>query len=1291
MPKHNYYPPQLSERIARLEHQFILQNNNSLINIKLQTAFPDLTVDYITKLRKTKLYKEQLEELRSITSRNQASSTSFDAPDFSQSKSKNNSIVKSTTAAQNEKNLSVQKFVKNSNVQPSKTKITSCSEINLCENSNNLQNFSNYSNNTNLTITSSTSTKSTSKIQEPPQKEPSMLAKTLSWLLASKPKSQSEDAANNDDTESETESEDAVNDEECQIVTYISGHRTAPSKGRKSTAAGPVPQTKPKTSTKQPPVALPATKPHPKSAESPEVGLAAKDPALSQGLKPAPTSSSAHNPIVNADAPATVSTLRHTCPNCGMDYTTASGLSIHRKKSHPVEYNADKQATLSTRTQIDDEDLVMIARLECDFLKDNIHGNRTTWIASKSGLQEWRVRNIRQRPGYTAVLAAEQAELLKVAPNREFTTTDNSVTEAEPLEQFLRRVRPTCSPKCQQLVDHINSDDEQAARQLIIELCQATPAADKDIEHQKKAKKEDKFKSEKAIQKRDRFYNVQNGWQHRQRETAQRILAGKLTAPQEHVDRDELAAYWRSVFETESVADTRPAIKVQSDWTFKWLSVANISSQLAKCRASASGPDGTTLAQIRAKHQAADLAVIFNYCLDRAWSPPEWSRNRTILIPKRDQPAAAGDYRPITIGSWWKRLFHRALLHAIEPSIMLNNSQRGFAKTDGSMTNSHLLNASLQISRSEGRPLHLCLLDISKAFDSTSHESIIRAMRNHGVPGKICSYIEAVYRAQSTTIYDYDCKINRGVLQGDPLSPLLFNMVIDEALDALKAPGLSFNPKTRQPALAFADDIVLMSNSKDALQLNISTLAEKIKQCGLTINPAKTKTLSIVKEPRQSGMVVIDGKFQIDGEHLPSVGVQEVFEYLGIPYDHTGRIKNTTGYLVEMLDKASKAPLKPLQKLHLLRTYLIPKLVHRLVMGATTCAVLRRCDRLIRHHVRKWLHCPAWTPIAYLHAKLRDGGLGVHNLQQWIPILKASRVEQMLQQHDPAIAAIVSDKYTRTLMKEVSLFKCEGRRLSKMEHVDAYWAHRLHHSVDGAGLLHFADQSKTSDWVAGPDRRLAGWQQVALVKTRCGLLPTREQANRGNDHTITCSAGCQGVENINHVIQNCPRSHEARLRRHDHLRRLLKKALERVGNTVVEEKYLAVQGRKVKPDLVFKDKEDRVHILDVQVRQCTRNLNLLNREKISLYNTAEIKQAAADAMEGKPGQVFAATLNFKGVWAHDSVLALQKLRVPLRALRDCVVACLLGSYECYRQFGKSNLRARCRAPPAKKNVRFVGV
>lgn len=78
-------------------------------------------------------------------------------------------------------------------------------------------------------------------------------------------------------------------------------------------------------------------------------------------------------------------------------------------------------------------------------------------------------------------------------------------------------------------------------------------------------------------------------------------------------------------------------------------------------------------------------------------------------------------------------------------------------------------------------------LSLTSLWCSTSNESLVRALNRFGLPATFIRYVMAANTDCTTKAFmdrQYSAPINvrRGVKQGDPLSYLLFIMVIDELL-----------------------------------------------------------------------------------------------------------------------------------------------------------------------------------------------------------------------------------------------------------------------------------------------------------------------------------------------------------------------------------------------------------------------------------------------------------------------------------------------------------------------------
>ena len=120
------------------------------------------------------------------------------------------------------------------------------------------------------------------------------------------------------------------------------------------------------------------------------------------------------------------------------------------------------------------------------------------------------------------------------------------------------------------------------------------------------------------------------------------------------------------------------------------------------------------------------------------------------------------------------------------------------------------------------------------------------------------------------------------------------------------------------------------------------------------------------------------------------------WKYLGFLFTPEGLMRfESTTTLSNALLRISKALLKPQQRLFALRIYLLPGLYHAASLGAIRVGTLKKCHQIIRSTVRRWLDLPADTPVAYFHADIKSGGLGLPSLRWFIPFNRLNRLEKL--------------------------------------------------------------------------------------------------------------------------------------------------------------------------------------------------------------------------------------------------------------------------------------------------------
>ncbi|KAJ8884636.1 hypothetical protein PR048_016493 [Dryococelus australis] len=501
------------------------------------------------------------------------------------------------------------------------------------------------------------------------------------------------------------------------------------------------------------------------------------------------------------------------------------------------------------------------------------------------------------------------------------------------------------------------------------------------------------------------------------------------------------------------------------------------------------GPDGIT-ASDWGKVPDNFKICIFNLFL-LAETIPEWIfAARMVLILKASQPTVATDFR-------------------IQNGIKIKPEQRAFIENDGQAKNIMLLVEVLHTGTSWGKPLYAAVLDVRKAFDMVSHTPLMEILRARGLPHNILRHIWQMYLVGKTTIQLPGVPVKQWMKQGDPLYPILFNIVMDEALRDQEASvgfRLGGEVASRQ---AFADDVVLLVGSRAGLHNNLYRMSRVLEQFGLRLSAAKSFSLAMAAGP---------------------------------------------------LERIYSALLKPYQRIELLKVFLLPSLIYHLSLVKVTMGTLKACDVIIRAAVCRWLRLPHDTALGFFPAACSAGGLGIPSLVRSVPVWILGRLRNVLKSNYPPARELENHPlFSRRVEWARAVATVGGITLDTSLKVKNYWRARASGipSRDYLSYLHIISNSLS----------------LAVRTSRCRRGPTGALPK--------CHAGCNDAETTYHVVQQCPRTNETRVARHNQADRL-----EELGYRVLwEPRYRTSEGVRVSNLVVSKPEEDVALVLDVQVVQ----------------------------------------------------------------------------------------------------------
>uniref|UniRef100_A0A803TXE0 Reverse transcriptase domain-containing protein n=1 Tax=Anolis carolinensis TaxID=28377 RepID=A0A803TXE0_ANOCA len=273
----------------------------------------------------------------------------------------------------------------------------------------------------------------------------------------------------------------------------------------------------------------------------------------------------------------------------------------------------------------------------------------------------------------------------------------------------------------------------------------------------------------------------------------------------------------------------------------------------------APGPDGFTMLYYKTFQEilTPPLQQVMNKILVEGKVPATWKEANITLLPKEKADMAnVKNYRPISLLNTDYKIFTSILAARLKEVLKdrIKEEQAGFLPGRHMRENIRtILNAIEFYDKNPQKEIAFLFLDAEKAFDNVNWFCIIEILKEMDAGYYFISATEAIYSQQTAKIItngqlSNNINIQKGTRQGCPLSPLLFIMMLEILLEAIRKnsdlKGLrirNHSYKTR----AFADDLVcLIENPLEQFDLWWETIANFGEVTGFRINREKNKILT---------------------------------------------------------------------------------------------------------------------------------------------------------------------------------------------------------------------------------------------------------------------------------------------------------------------------------------------------------------------------------------------------------------------------------------------------------------
>ena len=316
-----------------------------------------------------------------------------------------------------------------------------------------------------------------------------------------------------------------------------------------------------------------------------------------------------------------------------------------------------------------------------------------------------------------------------------------------------------------------------------------------------------------------------------------------------------------------------------------------------------------------------------------------------VFLPKKGKDKTMiKNLRPLTLLNSIYKIGSGMIAERIKkvlPTIISRN-QYGFTEGKQAADLIEISRQMLNDATEKKKSLAIFAIDFSGAFDNVSYKAIINALYRRGFGKKITTSIATLLTGNSSKIVvNGRCKgainIEKSCRQGDPISPYLFILVLDQLLDklnrvrSLKGYELKMQEKTiKMTAAAFADDCyAFLTGREESIKKQFEAVKKILKsfeeETGLKINVNKSELTAsrptATSESHREGTVLEIGGIKSKGN----------IRMLGVNIGTESNAKDDVQKTIEKSVKFwKKFKYNEIDKIEISNAFIIPSVIHML-------------------------------------------------------------------------------------------------------------------------------------------------------------------------------------------------------------------------------------------------------------------------------------------------------------------------------------------------------------------------
>ncbi len=613
------------------------------------------------------------------------------------------------------------------------------------------------------------------------------------------------------------------------------------------------------------------------------------------------------------------------------------------------------------------------------------------------------------------------------------------------------------------------------------------------------------------------------------------------------------------------------------------------------------------------------------------------------------------NFRPITLESIPLKVFTSCLRNAMYTFLTANNYiehriQKGFTPNiSGTLEHTAQMANIINKARSKQRSLVITLLDLKNAFGEVHHNLITSVLDYHHIPDHIKVIISNLYTDFKTSIITSSFQtpfipVRRGVLQGDCLSPLLFNMCFNTFIQHIKAEkyrqfGFSFRLINPVHWFQFADDAAVVTTQESENQHLLNRFSVWCQWSNMFIRVEKCSTFGIRKA----------SKLFINSMLIPTVKISESFQYLGRYFSfhmsddaHKSEI---TSLIKDLMSNIDSKPLHPKNKLLLYSRYVLSKVSwHFTLSNISQTWVKENIDSVVNSYIRRWLEIPISGTLCSVFMTQNKFGLNI--FPPSVKFLQCQTVLRKALKNSPNIE--INELWKSTSTNKNIQYDVYTTTKEVIKDFRSTQENKLKDKLPAQGSF-FNNVSKFS---LSHLTKLWSMAQSNLPKNIFNFsiryinnsLPTGQNLARWNLSPTSDCHSCLLPESLLHIVAGCQSYLKRFTWRHDSILNFLAKTLMSVNNSklfVDLPEYRSpsiITGDKYRPDMLLVTSDNTLYVAELTVGH---ESNLQNN---SIRKKQKYSELVRELKDHYKSVIFVnISMSCLGVFANESISLLTML------------------------------------------------